>query len=84
MEWLETVKESHGSVAMTSLAQAKTINNKGVYLVVSVDSVEGLTMQSKGLPCLENNVRLTVPLRDDDGNDESKNYSLDELILRKQ
>ena len=72
MEWLETVKESHGSVAMTSLAQAKTINNKGVYLVVSVDSVEGLTMQSKGLPCLENNVRPTVPLRDDERDEMTK------------
>ena len=84
MEWFKAVKEYHGSVAMTSLAQAKTINNKGVYLAGFVDSVEGLTMQSKGLPRLENVVRLTVPLRDDDGNDESKSYSLDEVILRKQ
>ena len=70
MEWLKTVKESHGSVAMTSLAQAKTINNKGVYLVGSVGSEKGPAMQSV--------VRLTVPLRED-GNDETKSYSLDEL-----
>ena len=79
MEWLKTVKESHGSVAMTSLAQAKTINSNGVYLVGSVGSEEGPAMQSEGRPCLEGVVRLTVPLRDEEGNDESKIYSLDEL-----
>ena len=79
MEWLKTVKESHGSVAMTSLAQAKTINNNGVYVVGSVGSEEGPAMQSEGRPCLESVVRLTVPLRDEKGNDESKIYSLDEL-----
>ena len=64
---------------MTSLAQAKTINNKGVYLVGSVGSAEGPAMESEGRPCLESVVRLTVPLRDEDGNDETKSYSLDEL-----
>ena len=79
MEWLKTVKESHGSVAITSLAQAKAINNSGVYLVGSVGSEEGPAMQSEGRPCLESVVRLTVPLRDEEGNVESKIYSLDEL-----
>ena len=64
---------------MTSLTQAKTINNNGVYLIGSLDPVEGPTMQSKIRPCLENVVRLTVPLRDEEGNDESKIYSLDDL-----
>lgn len=64
---------------MTSLAQAKTINNNGVYVVGSVGSEEGPAMQSEGRPCLESVVRLTVPLRDEKGNDESKIYSLDEL-----
>ena len=64
---------------MTSLAQAKTINNNGVYLVGSVGSEEGTAMQSEACPCLESVVRLTVPLRVEEGNDESKIYSLDEL-----
>ena len=64
---------------MTSLAQAKTINNNGVYLVGSVGSEEGPAMQSEGRQCLESVVRLTVPLTDEEGNDESKIYSLDEL-----
>ena len=64
---------------MTSLAQAKTINNNGVYLLGSVGSEKGPAMQSEGGPCLESVVRLTVPLRDEDGNEESKSYSLDEL-----
>lgn len=64
---------------MTSLAQAKTINNKGVYLVGSVGSEEVPAMQREGRPSLESFVRLKVPLRDEDGNDETKSYSLDEL-----
>ena len=64
---------------MTSLTQAKTINNNGVYLIGSLDPVEGPMMQSEIRPCLENVVRLTVPLRDEEGNDESKIYSLDDL-----
>ena len=64
---------------MTSLAQAKTINNNGVYLVGSVGSEKNPAMQSEGRPGLESVVRLTVPFRDEDGNEEGKIYSLDEL-----
>ena len=64
---------------MTSLAQAKTINNNGVYLVGSVGSEKGPEMQNEARPCLKSVVRLTVPLRDEDGNEGSKSYSLDEL-----
>jgi hypothetical protein len=31
--WLKTVKQSHGSVEVTSLAQAESINTSGIYQV---------------------------------------------------
>lgn len=33
LEWLKTVKESHGSVELTSLSLAATINSRGVYIL---------------------------------------------------
>ena len=33
LEWLKGVKESHGSVAMTSLMQAEAINARGIFQV---------------------------------------------------
>lgn len=33
MEWLKTVKDSHGSVELSSLSLASAINNKGIYLI---------------------------------------------------
>lgn len=73
------MKESHGSVAMTSLAQAKTINCSGVYHVGSKVSAEDPTTQSKGRLRVEDVVRLTVPLTSEGGKVQSKIYSLDEL-----
>lgn len=73
------MKESHGSVAMTSLAQAKTINSCGVYLVAGKVSAEDPTTQSKGRLRVEDVVRLSVPLTSEGGKVQSKIYSLDEL-----
>ncbi|TNM97227.1 hypothetical protein fugu_015383 [Takifugu bimaculatus] len=46
LEWLKTVKDSHGSVELSSLSLASAINNKGIYLIsaprekrVSLDTV---------------------------------------------
>uniref|UniRef100_A0A803XU37 RING-type E3 ubiquitin transferase n=1 Tax=Meleagris gallopavo TaxID=9103 RepID=A0A803XU37_MELGA len=52
LEWLKTVKESHGSVELTSLSLAATINSRGVYILeapadgrkVSLDNVLYLTL----------------------------------------
>lgn len=33
LEWLKTVKESHGSVELSSLSLATAINDKGVYVI---------------------------------------------------
>ena len=79
LEWLKTVKESHGSVAMTSLAQAKAINSNGVYHVGWMVSQESPSTQGLTSLYLDNVVRLTVSLKDEDGNLQSKAYSLEEL-----
>lgn len=33
LEWLKTVKESHGSVELSSLSLAAAINSRGVYVL---------------------------------------------------
>jgi hypothetical protein len=33
LDWLKTVKQTHGSVEVTSLAQAEAINTNGIYQV---------------------------------------------------
>ncbi|XP_067319963.1 E3 ubiquitin-protein ligase RNF213 isoform X2 [Anolis sagrei] len=53
LEWLKTIKESHGSVELSSISLATTINNKGIYKIrapvegqkVSLDTVLCLTIQ---------------------------------------
>uniref|UniRef100_A0A3B3YP08 RING-type E3 ubiquitin transferase n=1 Tax=Poecilia mexicana TaxID=48701 RepID=A0A3B3YP08_9TELE len=37
LEWLKTVKDSHGSVELSSLSLASAINNKGIYLISARD-----------------------------------------------
>ncbi|XP_068731195.1 E3 ubiquitin-protein ligase rnf213-alpha-like [Montipora capricornis] len=74
LQWLKTVKESHGSVAMTSLVQAQMINSSGVYVVgkfLQQDSHEEDRLS------LDQVVRLTVPPKE--GGLHDKIYSLDEL-----
>ncbi|XP_075712304.1 E3 ubiquitin-protein ligase RNF213 isoform X2 [Rhinoderma darwinii] len=52
-EWLKTVKESHGSVELSSLSFATTINKKGMYIIqapkdnkkITPDSVIQLNLQ---------------------------------------
>lgn len=33
LEWLKTVKDSHGSVELSSLSLASAINTKGIYSI---------------------------------------------------
>ena len=79
LEWLKSFKESHGSVAMTSLAQAKSINSSGVYVVGHLDlekgrsSVQGKRLSSKDV------IQLTVTLEGESGEEQRKSYSIDEL-----
>ncbi|KAL3881517.1 hypothetical protein ACJMK2_027949 [Sinanodonta woodiana] len=57
LEWLKTVKQAHGSVEVTSLAQAEAINSKGIFCVGALNNVTNTTM---GLD-IQNTLQLTVP-----------------------
>nr|XP_015798016.2 E3 ubiquitin-protein ligase rnf213-alpha [Nothobranchius furzeri] len=69
LEWLKTVKDSHGSVELSSLSLASTINNKGVYLI-SAQHVKQLTLKSA--------LKLQIPEEHDEGR-QMRCYSLDDL-----
>ncbi|KAL9988403.1 hypothetical protein ACROYT_G002841 [Oculina patagonica] len=79
LEWLKTVKESHGSVAMTSLVQAKTINSSGVYVVGHSDTKTGPSTERGRRLSLNDVIRLTVPTKDGREEMQSRTYSVDEL-----
>ncbi|XP_056372927.1 E3 ubiquitin-protein ligase RNF213 isoform X2 [Hyla sarda] len=56
IEWLKTVKESHGSVELSSLSLATTINKRGLYIIqapkdnkkINPDTVIQLNLQEEG------------------------------------
>ena len=77
MEWLKTVQESHGSVAMTSLVQAKTINSSGIYQVGHLNTDKGPSPEQR--LSFKDVIRLTVPLKDGSEKEQRKTYSIDEL-----
>ncbi|XP_038133385.1 E3 ubiquitin-protein ligase rnf213-alpha isoform X1 [Cyprinodon tularosa] len=69
IEWLKTVKDSHGSVELSSLSLASAINNKGIYLI----SAQGVTKLS-----LETALTLQIPEEHDEGR-QMRCYSLEDL-----
>ncbi|KAM4716889.1 E3 ubiquitin-protein ligase rnf213-alpha-like [Anableps anableps] len=70
LEWLKTVKDSHGSVELSSLSLASTINNKGIYLINAKGVKKSLT--------LETALKLQIPEEHDEGQ-QMRCYSLEEL-----
>uniref|UniRef100_A0A669EGJ6 RING-type E3 ubiquitin transferase n=1 Tax=Oreochromis niloticus TaxID=8128 RepID=A0A669EGJ6_ORENI len=66
LEWLKTVKDSHGSVELSSLSLASTINNKGIYLI----SAQNLSLDTA--------LKLQIPEEHDDGQ-QMRCYSLEDL-----
>ena len=74
LEWLKGVKDSHGSVAMSSFMQAEAINARGVY---EVGCLQQRKASGNGEETLESAIRLTVPPKE--GDKETKVYNLDEL-----
>ncbi|KAM3924826.1 E3 ubiquitin-protein ligase RNF213-like [Leptodactylus fuscus] len=70
IEWLKTVKESHGSVELSSLSLATTINKRGMYIIqapkdnkkITPDNVIQLNLQQEG-----------------DSNIHERGYTLEEL-----
>ncbi|XP_022803330.1 E3 ubiquitin-protein ligase rnf213-alpha-like isoform X2 [Stylophora pistillata] len=79
LDWLKMVKESHGSVAMTSLVQATTINCSGVYVVGHLGTKKGPSQVQEKRLSLKDVIRLTVPLKDESAKEQEKTYSIDEL-----
>ncbi|XP_061079146.1 E3 ubiquitin-protein ligase rnf213-alpha [Conger conger] len=68
LEWLKTVKDSHGSVELSSLSLASAINKKGIYII---------SAQKQKLS-LETALKLRIPEEHEEGQ-EMRCYSLDEL-----
>ncbi|XP_038557039.1 E3 ubiquitin-protein ligase rnf213-alpha [Micropterus salmoides] len=69
LEWLKTVKDSHGSVELSSLSLASAINNKGIYLI-SAQSVKKLSLDTA--------LKLQIPEEHDEGT-QMRCYSLEDL-----
>ncbi|XP_037664815.1 E3 ubiquitin-protein ligase RNF213 isoform X2 [Choloepus didactylus] len=70
LEWLKTVKESHGSVELSSLSLATAINNKGIYVIKAPEDGQKI--------CRDTVVRLLLPECRGD-REEAREYSLEEL-----
>ncbi|XP_026134867.1 E3 ubiquitin-protein ligase rnf213-alpha-like isoform X3 [Carassius auratus] len=69
IEWLKTVKDSHGSVELSSLSLASAINTNGIYVI---------SAQNQKKLCLENILKLQIMEEHDEGC-ETRIYSLDDL-----
>uniref|UniRef100_A0A8C8GD14 RING-type E3 ubiquitin transferase n=1 Tax=Oncorhynchus tshawytscha TaxID=74940 RepID=A0A8C8GD14_ONCTS len=68
LDWLKTVKDSHGSVELSSLSLATSINTRGIYVI-------GAHNQKK--LSLDTALKLQVP--DQQGEGQMRNYSLEDL-----
>ncbi|XP_013380377.1 uncharacterized protein LOC106151587 [Lingula anatina] len=53
LDWVKMIKDSHGSVEVSSLAQAEAINSRGIYQVGNLRPDQPKTM--------ENTIKLVVP-----------------------
>uniref|UniRef100_A0A663EII0 RING-type E3 ubiquitin transferase n=1 Tax=Aquila chrysaetos chrysaetos TaxID=223781 RepID=A0A663EII0_AQUCH len=70
LEWLKIVKESHGSVELSSLSLAAAINSRGIYVLRAPADGQKVS--------LDNVVHFTLP-RSSGDNEASQKYSLAEL-----
>ncbi|XP_078081837.1 E3 ubiquitin-protein ligase rnf213-beta [Mustelus asterias] len=69
LEWLKTVKESHGSVELSSLSLASAINDNGIYIISSPE-INKLSLGSA----------ITLNLSEvHDDSEEVRSYTLEEL-----
>ncbi|MGH0136482.1 UNVERIFIED_CONTAM: hypothetical protein FKN15_010117 [Acipenser sinensis] len=69
LEWLKTVKESHGSVELSSLSLASAINEKGIY-IISSNNLKKLSLDTA--------LELKIP-EEHEGGQEMRSYSLEDL-----
>ncbi|XP_041751484.2 E3 ubiquitin-protein ligase rnf213-alpha-like [Coregonus clupeaformis] len=68
LEWLKTVKDSHGSVELSSLSLAKSINKRGIYII---------SAQNQNKLSLDTALKLQIPEQQEEG--QMRNYSLEDL-----
>ena len=79
LSWLKQIKESHGSVALTTMVQVEAINFSGIYYIADSEKAKESKHVDNGVKlCLENLVCLVVP-KDEIKNREEKIYSLEEI-----
>eukprot|EP00063_Salmo_salar_P083286 XP_014058121.1 PREDICTED: E3 ubiquitin-protein ligase RNF213-like isoform X2 [Salmo salar] len=69
LEWLKTVKDSHGSVELSSLSLASAINSKGIYII---------SAQNQKKLSLDTALKLQIPEEHEEGH-EMRRYSLEDL-----
>ncbi|XP_026908049.2 E3 ubiquitin-protein ligase RNF213 isoform X1 [Acinonyx jubatus] len=70
LEWLKTVKESHGSVELTSLSLATAINDKGCYIIRAPADGQKISPDTV--------LQLSLP-ESHGGREETRDFSLEEL-----
>ncbi|XP_069398075.1 E3 ubiquitin-protein ligase RNF213 isoform X4 [Ovis canadensis] len=70
LEWLKTVKESHGSVELSSLSLATAINSRGIYVIKAPTDGHKISPDTV--------LRLILPEGQGD-HKEKRDYSLEEL-----
>ena len=76
---MKQIKESHGSVALTTMVQVEAINSCGIYYIADSEKAKESKHVNNGVKlCLENLVSLVVPA-DESKNREEKIYSLEEV-----
>jgi hypothetical protein len=79
LTWLKQIKESHGSVALTTMVQVEAINSSGIYYIADSEKAKESKHVDNGVKlCIENLVSLVVP-KDEIKNREEKIYSLEEV-----
>ena len=79
LPWLKQIKESHGSVALTTLVQVEAINSCGVYYIADNEIAPERKHVNSGMGmCLKNLVYLVVP-KEENKNREERVYSLEEI-----
>ena len=79
LPWLKQIKESHGSVALTTMVQVEAINSSGVYYIADSKIAKYNKQGNSGVKLpLENLVCLVVP-EDNKMNRDEKFYSLEEV-----
>ena len=76
---MKQIKESHGSVALTTMVQVEAINFSGIYYIADRKKAKESKHVDNGVKlCLEDLISLVVP-KDESKNREEKIYSLEEV-----